>query len=555
MTPEQEKALALAKARRRRQEAQGVAPTVENAVPLAEARMDELSKAASVAYSSGDDARGQELLAEASRLSIDAGIAPQGTSYDPATGTMPNLRDAASPYIPETSRGRAVAMGGMQGLGFNFGDEAVAGAYGLMDGQPGAYEFGLDRIREEERRLTGKYPFSHGAAKIAGAVASSLSGGKALGLTGKVSTGGGAVRGAGIGATEGGLAGFGAGEGGLENRLREADRGAKFGALAGGVIAPLAGAGVDKVAQALANRRAIADAIRGAPTTEQLRSAGNAAYQAVDDAGVVVRPEAFAGMVDDVTGTMRRGGLDEGMGSLTPQSSRVTEIFEDAATKPRATGVPFSEIDLLRRKAGVPAANMSTPLESRLGMQAIEGVDDFIGKLTPDQVMSGDASALPGLITKARETWSRMSKSQMIDDAMEASGNYLSGSAAGIKNQFSRILKSEKLSRGFSEMERAAMRRVVNGTVPEKVLNLFSGGLGQMATMGMGAGLGGLPGFLAGTGIAVGSRKGAEALAGRNAEIVRALVASGKAGAEPTISNIPRSIAEALMRRAGVVGQ
>ncbi|MGL5011815.1 MAG: hypothetical protein ACRC6I_18210, partial [Paracoccaceae bacterium] len=214
----------------------------------------------------------------------------------------------------------------------------------------------------------------------------------------------------------------------------------------------------------------------------------------------------------------------------------------------------FSEIDLLRRKAGVPAANMATPLESRLGTQAIEGVDDFVNKITPDQVLVGDAKALPDLINKARETWSRMSKSQLIDDAVEASQDYLSGGASGIKNQFARILKSPKLSRGFSEMEKSAMRRVVNGTVPEKVLNLFSGGLGQMTTMGMGAGLGGLPGFLAGTGIAVGSRKGSEALANRNAEIVRALVASGKAGPLPQIGQGPRAVVEALIRRGAAIG-
>lgn len=562
MTPEQQKALALAKARRRREEAQGVAPTLANAKPLAEARMDELSKEASSAYAAGDDARGQELLAEASRMSIDAGVAPAGTSYDPETGTMPNLKDAASPYISEPSRGRAASMGAMQGLGFNLGDEAVAGLASI-GGKPGAYEFGLDRMREEERRLSEEYPWTLGGSKVAGAVASSLSGAKALGLAAPTTTTGVMAQGAALGGAETGLAGFGAGEGGLKNRAVEGAKGLGIGAATGGLLAPMIGGAVNKGLQWNANRKAIADAIKGAPTTEQLREAGSAAYKAVDDAGVVVKPEAFGGMVDDLTGRMRAGGLDEGMGSLTPQSARLTAILEDAATNPKASGVPFSEIDLLRRKAGVPASNMGTPLESKLGMQAIEGVDDFVNRLTPDQVVSGDAAALPGLIAKARDTWSRMSKSQLIDDAKNAADNYLSGSASGIKNQFARILKSEKLSRGFSEMEKAAMQRVVRGSLPEKLLNLASGGMGQIGTIGTGATLGvlsnvpggALIGTMGGAALASTARKGAEALSGRNAEIVRALVASGKSGPMPTISQTPRAIIEALVRRSTAPAQ
>ena len=78
--------------------------------------------------------------------------------------------------------------------------------------------------------------------------------------------------------------------------------------------------------------------------------------------------------------------------------------------------------------------------------------------------------------------------------------------------------------------------------------------MGQMATMGMGAGMGGIPGFLLGAGVATGARKGSEALANKNAEIVRALVASGKAGAVPQISGTPRKIIEQLMQRGTAAG-
>lgn len=517
-----------------------------------EGQIKALTVQAQQAYEAGDEAEGKRLLVEASRMSADMGRAPEGFTADPRTGGMIDLR--SDPSL-DMGKGKSAAFGAMQGLGFNFGDEAMgamqAGANAVGLGGDIDPRFAMESAREMDRRAqenTGAYYGGY----IPGAVASSLSLGKALGMTGAPATTGAAMKqGAILGGIEGGLAGAGSGEG-LEDRATGAAFGGALGAGIGGILAPLAGAGVNKVLQWNANRRAIAEAIKGAPTTEQLKAAGNAAYKAVDDAGVVVKPEAFTGMVDDVTSRMRGAGLDEGMGSLTPQSARVAAILEDAATKPNTAGVPFSEIDLLRRKAGVPAANMGTPLESRLGTTAIEGVDDFVRNLSPDQVSAGDAAALPELISKARDTWARMSKSQMIDDAMEASENYLSGAASGIRNQFARILKSPKLSRGFSEMEKAAMRRVVNGSIPEQILNMFSGGIGQIATTATGATVGGLPGLVAGAGVGSLARKGAEALAGRNAEIVRALVASGKAGQMPAISGVPREIVEALIRRSGV---
>lgn len=517
-----------------------------------EGQIKGLTVQAQQAYGAGNDAEGRRLLTEASRLSVDSGMAPEGFTADPRTGSMIDLRNDPTLAM---SGGKSSMFGAMQGLGYNFGDEAIGGMASLVEALGGGggmdRRFATESAREMDRRAQ-ENPWAYYAGYLPGAVASSLSLGKATGLaTPSTTVPGIMTKGALLGGMEGGLSGAGAAEGGLGDRAKSAAWGAGIGAGIGGALAPLVGAGVNKLLQWNANRRAIAAATSGAPTTAELRAAGNAAYQAVDDAGVVVKPEAFAGMVDDVTGRMRAAGLDEGMGSLTPQSARVAAILEDAATNPKTTGIPFREIDLLRRKAGVPGANMAVPLESRLGTTAIEGVDDFVRNLTPDQVSAGDAQSLPALIGKARDIWSKMSKSQLIDDAMEASGNYLSGSASGIRNQFARILKSDKLSRGFSEVEKAAMRRVVNGSIPEKVLNLFSGGIGQTAAATTGAYMGNLPGLALGLGIGSAARKGSEALAGRNAEIVRALVAAGGTGNLPVISQTPRTVVEALIRRGG----
>lgn len=463
-----------------------------------------------------------------------------------ASPRQAGIDDQVNKDIVDRGMLHAIVQGGAQGGTFGFGDEIVAGGLSLLPGW--TYDEALKGARGELDAARMTRPKTTTTAEIATALAVPLGAAKSTGKLGLD-----VLKGAATGGGLSALYGFGSGEGGLGNRATNAAVSGTIGALTGGLI-PVAGAGIEKLMQGRANSSAIKAATKSAPTTEELRAAGNAAYKAVDDAGVVVKPEAFAGMADDVTSAMRRGGLDEGAGSLTPQSARLAGILEDTATTPNRAGVPFSEIDLMRRKAGVPASNLGTPLESKLGSQAIDGMDNFINKLTPDQVASGDAAALPALIGKARETWARMSKSQKIDDAIENSRNYLSGEASGIRNQFAAILKNPKTARGFSELEKEAMRKVINGSVPEKILNLMGGGLGQMATMGMGAGMGGIPGFLLGAGVATGARKGSEALANKNAEIVRALVASGKAGAVPQISGTPRKIIEQLMQRGTAAG-
>lgn len=468
--------------------------------------------------------------------------AKAGTSTATPSFAQEGIDDKVEKDILDRGALHAIVQGGTQGATFGFGDEMTAGLLAMSPNW--TYEDALNAARGELATAREIRPATTTLAEIAAALAVPAGGMKSTGKLGLD-----ALRGATTGAGLSGLYGFGASEGGFSERAQDALLSGGIGGFIGGLI-PVVGAGLKRVAGGLAERAAAKEALRTAPTTEQLRAAGNAAYRAVDDAGVVVKPDAFGNMVGDVTDAMRRGGLDEGMGSLTPQSARAVAIMEDAATSPKnAAGIPFSEIDLLRRKAGVPASNMSVPLESRLGMQAIEGVDDFVNKLTPDQVIAGDAEALPGLITKARETWARMSKSQMIDDAIEASENYLSGSASGIRNQFARILKSEKLSRGFTETEKNAMRRAINGSIPQQLLNLVGGGLGQLGLMGGGATAGGVPGALAGAAVAGGARRGSEALARRNAEIVRALVAAGNTVNVPQIGNQARAIMEALMQR------
>lgn len=409
------------------------------------------------------------------------------------------------------------------------GDEAAAGADALIG--RGDYDERLDKYRADETRMWQEDPALAVAATVAPAfipgVGQASLVGRAPGMVGKVALG------AATGAAGGGLYGFMEGEGGLDNRTDQAIPAAGLGAGLGAAI-PLVGAGVQSVAKGRAARKAVASAAKGAPTSDELRAAGNALYQQVDDAGVQVKPEAFSRARQTITDALRSGtGYDElpGPGSLTPNTSRVMEIMKQAdetlAGTPTAA-LPIKSLDQMRRQAGAAAGNVTNKTDQRAGVEVIRQLDEFVQRLGPDDLAAGDMEALKTALPKAREVWSRMSKSQLIDDAMERSENYLSGSASGVRNQFKNILQNKKLAAQFSPAEKAALRQVTHGSTLDQMINLAGGGLSQLGTIGGGFALGGVPGAMAGTAVAAGTRKLSEAVTMRNAERARAAIASGQ---------------------------
>lgn len=482
---------------------------------------------------------------------LAAAPAAQSPEMVAGLGELSNM--SQNPEVqPRMSQGRAALVAGAQGATFGFADELAARALSLHPQID--YDKALPYLRGELSDARAEYPGTAATAEIAAALVAPAG---ALKGTGKLGMD--MLRGAATGGALSGVYGFGAGEGGFQERAENATNSAAWGAGAGALI-PAVGAGIQRYRQGSANNAAITAAAKGAPTAAELRAAGNAAYRAVDDAGVQIRPEAFdrtrATILDDLRANT---GFDElpGPGSLTPNASRVNEIMGAASTKMAAeptAALPFKSLDQMRRQAGAAAGNKMNPTDQKAGMTIISGLDDMVAKLGSDDVVAGDVGALQSALPKARETWARMTKSQMIDDAIEAGGDYLSGGSSGIRNQFKNILRNPKLSRGFSDAEKAAMRKVVNGSIPEQLLNLASGGLGQMATAIGGGAMGGFSGFLAGAAAAAGTRKLAEKVTTGKAEVVRALIANGGLQSLPQISSAPRAIIEKLMQRGTAAG-
>jgi hypothetical protein len=437
------------------------------------------------------------------------------------------------------------------------GDEssaAVESALGIGD-----YDTRRQHYQQQEEVLERDNPGTALTAELGGSLLGAFAPGGGIGTLGR---GAGLVpRIAASSAAGAGMAGlYGAMEGDEgDGRLAEGARSALMGGAVGAAI-PAIGAGVQRVADDVVGRRAMRAGAAGAPSSEALRASGRAAYDQVDAAGVQIRPQSFDDAKAQIVEYLRGStGYDElpGPSGLTPKSARVVQMMDEAGSQMAAdptAALPFKSLDQMRRRAGVAAGDMANKADSAAGSAIIGGLDDFVERLGPDDVVAGDVTALKDALPKARDIWRRMSKSQMLDDAIDAGENYLSGTGSGIRNQFKRILNNPKLARNFTEAEIAAMRRVANGTLPEKLVQIAGGGLGNLTAAVGGAAAGGIPGALAGVLGAGLLRGGSDALTKRNAELARALVANGRMNTLPVATDSARQIAEALLRRTAAAG-
>lgn len=511
-------------------------------------------------------------MAEVSKLALQGQLpAGEATVNEYAGGVIPSpkqaMRNLKENFLGDdnpNSLNRGEFVGSLlnkagESLTFGtVGDEASAAVESIIPGVN--YEDRRDHYRQQEEVLERDNPGAALGADVGGAVAGMAT---PMGMAGTLARGAKLIprvaASIGAGALGGGTYGFAEGEG-IDDRLSGAATGGGIGAGVGAAV-PVVGAGIQKVADAFKRNSAIKKAAAGAPSTGQQREAGQALYRQIDDAGVEIKPEAFSNARKNIVDALRAQGLDElpGPGSLTPKSARVMQIakgMEDEMATDATSALPFSSLDQLRRHAGTAAADIADgkpTTDARLGSEAISQLDEFVKGLNPDDVEAGDINALQTLLPKARDLWARMSRSQKIDDAIENSGSYLSGGASGIRNQFARIARNPKTMRGFSEAEQQVIKRVAQGTLPEQALYLAASGLGNIGSIGLGAMTGGPWGALAGAGAAFGLRKGAEKLAGRNAEIARAVIANGRLEKMPVATDSARKIAESLMRRTAAV--
>ena len=394
--------------------------------------------------------------------------------------------------------GAGTSRGLLQGMTFGAGDEIVAGGTALGrrvlqgDERPLAdiYSQELDRERSRLGQFRETNPVLAYGSEMAGGVALPI--GAATSVKGA----------AGIGGTTGALYGGLSSEGGAENRATGAVTGGVLGALLGGGIHAAAG-GITRRFEEYMTKRAARAVAEGADSIQQLRDEATRAYEVARSSGVVVDENAYKQLIDRVTSDVAGGAGRPVRAGLIPKSADVLDAMRDYAGK----AVGIDDLEYLRQLAQTPAGMATDKAEQRAASLIIGGIDDFMENLGPQQVRLGSGYAQDAIeeLTRARELWGRMRRSETIQNIIDVakSGGYAGGFESGIKTQIGRILRNPKLQRGFSEAELDLLSQIQQGTPVGRVIAGisylgFSPSGGRTPLMGGGLITGAAAGGLAG---------------------------------------------------------
>lgn len=327
------------------------------------------------------------------------------------------------------------------------------------------------------------------------------------------------------------------------------------------IAAPMtAGRGVGAARSALPNKRGV---VKQAPSDEALRKQARETLARAKGSGVVTQPESYLNMMADMETMV---GMNKLNPTLHPRTTAAFQILSDNIGKE----MDVEDLMIARRILGVAQRGV-TPEgldERRIAGLMEDMLDDYVANLSQKDLLAGDPAELGNNLTKFRNLWSRMKKSETIEGIIENAGIQASGFENGIRIGFRQLLKDPRRIRGFSEGERDLMRQIVEGSSGQKLLRLLgklsfgtrggSNWLGGTAGSSLGATAGGLSGGPAGAllgaaippAVGYAAQKGADAGAMRAAELARALAATG--------GNVPRSRAvdnliRALMETGGPV--
>jgi hypothetical protein len=471
----------------------------------------------------------EDILAYAQKNMPQQASGPDFSEAEPAQENPAVTQRAAQAANPMYGRGSAVDSA-IKGATLGFGDEAaglIGGTLGWLGIGPestfeGGYNRTVNNIRNSTKDYEARHPYMATAAEIAGSLPTlAIPGGaavKAASLPGKVlasAVGGGIT---------GGLQGFGEGEGGLSNRLEGAKEGATVGAGFGAVV-PVAGRAVARVVGSRAGRAAV-------PTNEALKSESQRLYKAANAQGLIVRNGSFRNLIDDITTDIKASGFHP---KINPQTDAVLQTLAQEARRTPT----LEEIDQVRQIVG-QVARGADPNERRLGGKIIEKIDDWLNNLTPRDVWSGDARKAVETIRQARGLWARQAKGRVIENAIEDAGNAASGFENGLRNEFRKLLKSNKRL-GWTPDERKAIARVVRGSVGDNLLRFLGtfgystdqakNWLGAVTGSGLGLTVLGPAGAVAVPAIGTAAKAAARAGTRRAAEKASAIVRN--AGARP----------------------
>jgi N-acetylmuramoyl-L-alanine amidase len=228
----------------------------------------------------------------------------------------------------------------------------------------------------------------------------------------------------------------------------------------------------------------------------ELEAAKKAAYSAVDGMGVTYKPSATKRLAADIAADvapLRVSPLRH------PAASSV--LADVTATLKGNKPLSLSELDDLRQVVWRDAAGLKDPdraAEAMIGQKIMSRLDDFMDTADVSKVTAGDPEAAAQAIREARDLNTRWRKSQTVSNELDSADLRKSAAYSGantdnaIRQRIRPLVDptSGKRIRNASPDEKAALRRIVEGTPLQNLSRLTGQGLDPRKLLGKISGIG-----------------------------------------------------------------
>lgn len=234
---------------------------------------------------------------------------------------------------------------------------------------------------------------------------------------------------------------------------------------------------------------------RGAPEREAVQAQTSGMYDKLRSAGITYDANAFQNMATGLLSKLTQGGFRKAQAPLTADA--LEAVAEQVGKSP-----DFNDLESIRKTTGniLREAN-ATATDKKAAELLLDALDDFASKSPLATNGSLDPRQVAPLVKEARELARRTIVAKQVEDMFTKAETYQSGYEAGLRNQFSNYLRSNK-AKSLTKEERQAFLDAAKGNWTNNLLGSFGrlgvdfGNLGNRAAL--------LPGGTAGLGVAAG---------------------------------------------------
>jgi len=224
-------------------------------------------------------------------------------------------------------------------------------------------------------------------------------------------------------------------------------------------------------------------------TIAQVKDRAAQSYQAVDDAGITLKPESVQGMIKNINSALDDARMVPGTDSAREVTARLNEMSRVLGDSKM---LPFSTVDKMRAMLN-DLKGSKDPDVRRLGGVAVTKVDDYISNVSGKDIVAGREGIDVAVknIMAARKDWRNASRAQTLEDALNVAETKALDPKASeselIRRGMINLAADKNKMKLFTPKEQNIIKSVAQGGNFDKILSMiaqFSPLRSKLATVG-----------------------------------------------------------------------